>query len=1245
MTDLKSSPDDKPEYTNDFDDVYRAELDYVIKRREKINSLIEPVESDSKIALPTQIQFPTKDVEETREDSCTVLDTPPQSLLNRLKDKWDGWRPLKSFLRPIYHFLFWGTPETPKTPPLDVKPSEAVKPDTDRGLIGLALSGGGVRSATFNLGLLQSLAKNKVLQYCDYLSTVSGGGYIGSCVSALLANNPEASTTPQTFPLADERDGKNERAEVNHLRATKNYLKSGGGLFNLDTWNMIGTMVSGIMLMSAIPVALLLMMVIFLFHWNIYTSDLDLFEFFKFILPLIATLALIWMVAIRFRQVNSSILLEKALAVIGAALTLILALLPFLILYGIMEVVSIPVLIIGLVISILISVWIISTYVGSIFPSNPHAKYRQQNKRLARRALVVGLLVPFLVLVSFINHLAYAWYQTWLTDYSSLSIFVILALAIVGIGFIVYRQFKAQFVNILAATVLILLLVTSCSWILAELLYLERYDKAEKVINQLQNAKYAWSVNDATDEKEKGWEKLRQSILSIGLKKVQSISHYMNGLMKDSDNPAQSPKSQDQDFSVGELPSWNPYTSCQGMTGNAAYLEQLNEKVEAEKHWRKQRAKTPLTEMDFKGNFSEADLDNWFQSIVTIAYYHCSNLKLEVLIQGMVAASETDKPSLVDWYKKPSETVSQLLWFFVFLIVLLLLISLFTNINRNALHDFYRERLSKTYLIRRWCQNEKAEGKEIVPNPSVLMKDIHACCNGPYHLINTTLNVPSSENPALHGRGADFFIFSKYYCGAESTGYQDTQKYEDGKTKLGTAMAISGAAASPESGSGGNLIMSFIMTLLNIRLNQWMPNPNRKRLPLFTIWPRYLSHEFLRHGTENEPLLNLSDGGHHENLGVYPLLKRRCRLIIASDAGADPNYQMEDFANLQRKASIDLGVTIDMDMSPLYAKRTQNPDQKNSQAYFVKGTITYADGQKGTLLYIKTTMTGHEPEQLLGYRRQHPTFPDETTADQFFDEAQFESYRKLGELIGEKCCEVVDEKTAKKTGFDILAEIEQSLKPRSEGPKIGDVELKLINKNAEQILQYMENVIVRTEKPVTFYAGREGESTLGEQFCHMVQNIVNQERSLLIETVREWLNRKSHQNLLWFASDIIGYFKLTELRDDLHPFSQAIMAEHDGYWANWQLNCLWAYARFNDYKEVHHLLQTTENADTQKWLLAVYPQMVRAHHSEEGKHESLDKYKDFISEINRFLQRPSITDEVKKEAQKELKALKGFSKT
>src|SRR5262249_7773400 len=47
-------------------------------------------------------------------------------------------------------------------------------------LMGLAFSGGGIRSATFNLGMLQSLARLNLLSKFDYLSTVSGGGYIGS---------------------------------------------------------------------------------------------------------------------------------------------------------------------------------------------------------------------------------------------------------------------------------------------------------------------------------------------------------------------------------------------------------------------------------------------------------------------------------------------------------------------------------------------------------------------------------------------------------------------------------------------------------------------------------------------------------------------------------------------------------------------------------------------------------------------------------------------------------------------------------------------------------------------------------------------------------------------------------------------------------------------------------------------------------------------------------------------------------
>jgi hypothetical protein len=211
-------------------------------------------------------------------------------------------------------------------------------------------------------------------------------------------------------------------------------------------------------------------------------------------------------------------------------------------------------------------------------------------------------------------------------------------------------------------------------------------------------------------------------------------------------------------------------------------------------------------------------------------------------------------------------------------------------------------------------------------------------------------------------------------------------------------------------GEKTNPIMAFWMTMLNVRLNLWALNPNLKQKPKMIIWPFYLAKEFFRRGRAKDTLLNLSDGGHHENLGIYPLLKRRCKVIIASDAGADPKFEMENLANIQRKARIDLGINIGLDLSDL------RPDPENkgySKAYFVKGTIYYPEkdekGNKltGTLFYVKTTMLGNEPEDLLAYQRANPTFPDETTADQFFNEDQFESYRKLGELAGEHVCDKV----------------------------------------------------------------------------------------------------------------------------------------------------------------------------------------------------------------------------------------------
>src|SRR5712692_2135194 len=201
----------------------------------------------------------------------------------------------------------------------------------------------------------------------------------------------------------------------------------------------------------------------------------------------------------------------------------------------------------------------------------------------------------------------------------------------------------------------------------------------------------------------------------------------------------------------------------------------------------------------------------------------------------------------------------------------LMILSVFANTDRISLHHFYRDRLSEAYVIKRVKKGD-APDETIVSNESLSLAKFHAQPNGaPYHLINTTLNVPDTRDRYLRGRGADFFMFSKFYCGAESTGYRRTDRYENGETRLATAVAVSGAAASSQMGTSTSPILRFFLILLNIRLNRWMPNPDPRRMPFLSFWPYYFVKELLGKERETDGLLNLSDGGHHENLGVYPL--------------------------------------------------------------------------------------------------------------------------------------------------------------------------------------------------------------------------------------------------------------------------------------------------------------------------------------------------------------------------------------
>jgi hypothetical protein len=219
-----------------------------------------------------------------------------------------------------------------------------------------------------------------------------------------------------------------------------------------------------------------------------------------------------------------------------------------------------------------------------------------------------------------------------------------------------------------------------------------------------------------------------------------------------------------------------------------------------------------------------------------------------------------------------------------------------------------------------------------------------------------------------------------------------------GSIALSNAVTISGAAASPNAGYHSAPSVAFLLTVFNVRLGSWFQNPRRPEIwrkpgPAHALRP--LLSELFGLSNDRSDFVYLSDGGHFENLGVYELVRRRCRFIIACDAGCDPDVTFEDLGNTIRKCRIDLDVDIEIDTRALAPLA-----DGNCVYHCALGLVRYdrADPRErtGYLLYVKASMSGDEPQDVEQYRKHHPRFPHESTTDQFFDEAQFESYRRLG---------------------------------------------------------------------------------------------------------------------------------------------------------------------------------------------------------------------------------------------------------
>ncbi len=210
-------------------------------------------------------------------------------------------------------------------------------------------------------------------------------------------------------------------------------------------------------------------------------------------------------------------------------------------------------------------------------------------------------------------------------------------------------------------------------------------------------------------------------------------------------------------------------------------------------------------------------------------------------------------------------------------------------------------------------------------------------------------------------------------------------------------MAISGAAVSTHMGTGGRRFLVRPLLWL-ARLGYFLPNP--RKLESHTPESRPSMWEMLCDLSgqldEESPFVNLSDGGHIENLGLYELLRRRCKLVICIDGERDSELRCGGLIKACRLAWIDMAIDVQIDLSELAVDETGV-----SQAHFALGTITYPGGARGYLLYLKLSVTGNEQDYVHEYRSRNPDFPHESTADQFFDEDQFEAYRALGAHVAE----------------------------------------------------------------------------------------------------------------------------------------------------------------------------------------------------------------------------------------------------
>lgn len=368
-------------------------------------------------------------------------------------------------------------------------------------------------------------------------------------------------------------------------------------------------------------------------------------------------------------------------------------------------------------------------------------------------------------------------------------------------------------------------------------------------------------------------------------------------------------------------------------------------------------------------------------------------------------------------------------------LVALLLLGLITGVtfqflNLSTLQNLYTARIVRAYLGASNAARAGSDRGEAItePHPRDDMSldqyygsdGRHPTSLAPLHLINVTINDTVASKSALvyqDRKGLPLAITPEGYLvdgQLQPRGPARRSGFE--RLSLGRWIGISGAAFAPGLGRGTTPELALLAVLLNLRLGYWWRTARARARDLLA-WGfgvqvhlyRELRGRFLGTG---ERFWYLTDGGHFDNTAVYELLRRRVEFILALDNGADPDYQFGDVANLIRLARVDFGATFEPLVPPaaladLFGDPGGFERGSRKGRHFLLGYRVRLPAAQGmpaatsTLVFVKPRLIEDASLDLVQYQATHPAFPQQSTAEQFFDEAQWESYRRLGMSLGE----------------------------------------------------------------------------------------------------------------------------------------------------------------------------------------------------------------------------------------------------